>query len=171
MFSYFDSNIAITSFVYSNEFAVLKSPNIAQERYKYASSPHENFQLSLIALERKYGMKILNFSRKVFRCYGLLPLDGEDFDRFKWLEYFRIVLLPFPSFLMGIAQLAYFVVNIRDLGKATVALYCGFGFMNSIFGYSVAIYHRRNFLKLLNDMQTTTDQSKTRTFFALISCT
>lgn len=116
-------------------------------------------------------MKILSFSRKVFRCYGLLPLDGKDFDRFKWLEYFRDVLLPFPSFLLGIAQLAYFVVNIRDLGKATVALYCGFGFMNSIFGYSVAIYYRRIFLKLLDDVQTTVDQSKTRTFFVLIPST
>lgn len=148
---------------------MFKSPNIVQERYKYASSAHEMYQFRLIALQRKYEMKILSFSRRVFRCYGLLPLDGEDFDRFKWLEYFRVVLLPFASFLMGIAQLAYFVVNFRDLGKATVALYCGFGFMNSIFGYSVAIYHRRNFLKLLEDMQTTVDQSKTWTFLALIS--
>lgn len=105
-------------------------------------------------------MKIFNLSRKIFRGYGLLPLDDIDFDRFRSLEYLRIILLPFASFLMGIAQLAYFVVNIRDLGKATVALYCGFGFLNSIFGYALAIYKRRQFLELLNDMQATIDQSK-----------
>lgn len=104
-------------------------------------------------------MKILSFSKKIFRGYGILPLDGADFDRFKLLENLRVILLPFPSFLMGIAQLAYFVVNIRDLGKATVALYCGFGFLNSILGYLLAVYHRRKFLALLNDMQATVDQS------------
>lgn len=105
-------------------------------------------------------MKVLSFSRKVFRVYGLVPLDDVDFDRFKYLEILRINLLPFPSFLMGIAQLAYFVVNIRDLGKATVALYCGFGFLNAIFGYALAIYHRRQFLNLLNDVQATVDGSE-----------
>lgn len=122
-------------------------------------SRHENLQFCFTRF-KQYEMENFSFSRKIFRVYGLLPLDGDNFGRFKCLEFLRVILLPLPSFLMGIAQLAYFVVNIRDLGKATVALYCGFGFLNAIFGYSLAIYHRRKFLKLINDMQATVDRSK-----------
>lgn len=109
-------------------------------------------------------MKSLSFSRNVFRFSGILPLDGVDFNRFKCLDILRIILLPLPVFLTGIAQLAYFVINIRDLGKATVALYCGYGFLNVMLSYLLAIYNRRMFLNLLNDMQKTIDQSKMRMF-------
>lgn len=114
----------------------------------------------------KTGMKFFTFSRILFQVYGILPLDGNDFNRFKCLEYFRIVLLPLPTFLTAIAQLAFFVINIRDLGKATVALYCGYGFLNAILGYFLAIYHRRHFFNLLNDVQNTVDRSKATSFYA-----
>lgn len=126
-------------------------------------SGHESLQFYSTRSEQN-EMESFSFNRKVFRVYGVLPLDGGDFGRFKCLEFLRVILLPLPSFLMAIAQLAYFVVNIRDLGKATVALYCGFGFLNAIFGYSLAIYHRRKFLKLINDMQATVDRSKIQIF-------
>lgn len=156
----FQIQLVIISFQKYSHSSELKS--IVQKRYKYMSSEQENHHFSCSSSNKELKMRIFNFSRKVFRVYGLLPLDGDNFDRFKCLELLRVILLPFPTFLMGVAQLAYFFVNIRDLGKATVALYCGFGFLNSVLGYELAIYQRRKFLNLLNDMQAMVKQSKIR---------
>lgn len=105
-------------------------------------------------------MKLLQYPQLVFRIFGLLPLNGVDFESYKYLEILRMWLFPVPTYWTSFTLFAYFFVNILDIAKATVALFTLIGFANAAIIYTFLLYEKRKVFALINDLQILLDQSE-----------
>lgn len=105
-------------------------------------------------------MKLLQYPQLVFRIFGVLPLNGVDFNTHKCAEIFRMCLFPVPTFVTCFAMFAFFLIHIADIGKSTDALFAAIGFLNAALIYSMLMYKKRELLGLVNDLQILLDRSK-----------
>lgn len=105
-------------------------------------------------------MKLLQYPQHLFRIFGILPLDGINFNTNKWLEIFRMCLFPVPTYGMSLTFLAYFVIHIVEIGNATEAMFALIGFFNAALIYSMLMYKKQILLGFMNDLQALLDQRK-----------
>lgn len=102
----------------------------------------------------------------MFRIFGILPLNGVDFNSHKCLEILRMCLLPVPTYMTGFTFVAYSVINISEVVKVTDALFGAMGFLNAALIYTLLMYRKQQLLDLMNDLQILLDQSKAKKLFA-----
>lgn len=107
-------------------------------------------------------MKLLQYPQIVFRIFGILPLDGVDFNTYRCFEILRMCLFPVPNFVTCVTMFAFFLIHTLDIGKSTDALFAGIGFLNAVLIYSMLMYNKRELLALMNNLQALLDQSKSK---------
>lgn len=105
-------------------------------------------------------MKLLQYPQLVFRIFGVLPLNGVDFNTYKCVEIFRMCMFPVPTLVTCFTMFAFFLIHILDIGKSTDALFAIIGFLNAALIYSMLMYNKRELLDLMNDLQILLDRSK-----------
>lgn len=111
-------------------------------------------------------MLLLQYPQLMFRVFGILPLDGVDFNTHKCLEILRMCLLPVPTYVTGITFVAYSVINFSEVVKVTDALFGAMGFMNAALIYTLLMYRKQQLLDLMNDLQILLDQSKAKNYWS-----
>lgn len=108
-------------------------------------------------------MKLLEYQQIVFRIFGLMPLDGINFNTHKLFEIFRMCLFPMPIFMMCSSMIAFFCIHIVNIGKSTDALFAGIGSFDAALIYSTLMYRKRELFGLMIDSQILLDRSKSIT--------
>lgn len=108
----------------------------------------------------KVTMKLLQYPQLMFRIFGILPLNGVDFNTYKCVEILRMCLFPVPTFVTCFTMFAFFLIHILDIGKSTDALFAVIGFLNAALIYSMLMYNKRELLGLMNELQILLDRSK-----------
>lgn len=124
------------------------------------------FSLALNWLQVKVKMKILNYIMIYFRIFGFMPIDGKDFNRFKFFEFIRSyssVLFPVATCVMFSS---YMALNMNLLRRFTFALYVFCGYMNGASIFLIIVQKRQILQKIFCEIQILTNQSNFLNFFS-----
>lgn len=105
-------------------------------------------------------MKAFQLIRLALRVIGVFPIYMDDFDRYKYFELIRVIIMSAPAVATVFSIFAYFLENIKDVSKVTNAMYLMFGYAIALLNYWLLFAQNVKILKLLNEMETIINQSK-----------